>query len=817
MVDLSILKAHGLTDENLRKWLTGDPKQWLGMAATTPEMKSAQATGETLPPEQQRLALHNRIRSRVQEGLQRNFSTYRTYYALDQAWDQPFKQISPTLVSAFINSNPSSDEVYKQFASWGMSDMIAETKDEKSGQTVKKFNLPVFFNIFVPLVRCYVEKVWAEQSNRQLQTPWVKYEPAKRTTPLRIKCEAITDRIEIMRNQYGYFDVCKQAILKMLHYSFCIQFPEKEWTYEEQWRKATEQDVKNGKTKPAPTDTDENATAPVSVGDEIKVTVKEGITYHLPHPTRLYWDMAHGKHTMNYGYGCQFAGYWRIIRYRDVFNSNYWNKAAIALGSADLISGNRMFFSTVYSACTLTIPSAKPLDQPSPTGATLGAEVGAGISPLDREKQIATQYYGTEHGDQGCLVTEHFEKLIPKDNGLGTYDQPVWFRFVLAGDGCTILYAAPLPYDPLIYWGYAADESRAENASLSLKILPFQDHFSNVMSQILLTAKQNLANMALIDEDQVTDDQIRKVQNLGAGLYQSLNIFGFSGKKAFRGQNKVTEALQTFNLPKGNVGELTNVLKTILDVLERVLVISSQQVAQQASHEQTREEVRVIGQSTEAIAKFNATPADIAIGAWKRQLYQGLMAYGDDDIYAMLPSDIALSKEVLEKMGFTFVDHDDNISSNDRYRMVKTTKKITAMELWQFAATRDGDDRSSDVEQGRTMTLLVQSIMSNPMLAQTIGPDQLLDLLNETAQLIGLRRDFKLRNANPNASPEQQQQQKQAELQQILQAVMAQVGKEIQPLLEHVKEIDQQVGHLAQIAGAVPPPAPPAPAIPGQQ
>jgi hypothetical protein len=508
---------------------------------------------------------------------------------------------------------------------------------------------------------------------------------------------------------------------------------------------------------------------------------------------------------MNYGYGCQFAGYWRIVRYRDIYSQNYWNKSAVALGSADLISGNRLFFSTVYSACTLTIPSAKPAEQPSPTGATLGAEVGAGISPLDREKQIATQYYGTEHGDQGCLVTEHFEKLIPKDNGLGTYDQPVWFRFVLAGDGCTILYAAPLPYDPLIYWGYAADESRAENASLSLKILPFQDHFSNVMSQILLTAKQNLANMALIDEDQVTDDQIKKVQNLGAGLYQSLNIFGFSGKKAFRGQNKVTEALQTFNLPKGNVGELSNVLRTILDVLERVLVISSQQVAQQASHEQTREEVRVIGQSTESIAKFNATPCDIAIGAWKRQLYQGLMAYGDDDIYVLLPSDIQLTKEQLTEMGFTFVDNDEHVSSTDRYRLAKTTKKITAMELWQFASTRDGDDRSSDGEAGRNMATLMQTIMANPVLMQTIGPDQLLELVNETAQLIGIRRDLKLRNANPNASAEQQQQQKQAELQEMMKGIMAEVGKQLQPLFEHVQELDKQVDQLSVMSGAVMP------------
>ena len=99
--------------------------------------------------------------------------------------------------------------------------------------------------------------------------------------------------------------------------------------------------------------------------------------------------------------------------------------------------------------------------------------------------------------------------------------------------------------------------------------------------------------------------------------------------------------------------------------------------------------------------------------------------------------------------------------------------------------------------------------LANPMLFQTIGADQVLELLNETAQLIGLRRDFKLKNANPNASAEQQAQEKKAQLEQLLQIVMQNVGKEIEPLLEHVKEIDKQVGHLAQLAGASPLPQPP--------
>jgi len=775
MVDLDILKARGITPEFLRSKLSGNPLTW--NASEGP------------------VALWQRIRSRIQEGMNRNFMDYRIYHALDLAWETPFRQISPTLLGYFIEKGGSieDEDVQKMVTDLGLTHLIDQELDPRTGiPTGKKtFNLPMFYNIFVPLVRAYVTIRWAKIMNDRRLIPFFKFDPVKATAVNRLKCGAITDRIQVMSNQYGYYDVIKQAVLKMLHYGWCFQFPKESWHHEEQWKSADEKDVAIGRAK--------------EVGEKIKVTVKEGLRYHHPHPTRFYRDLNHGPYTYNYDTGCEFGGYWSIRRYRDIYNSNFWNKDQISVGPNSLVVDHRTFFATVYSACTLDMPV---LQTSKNDGNTLLAQTGAGIGDMDREKQLAYLYYGTDHLDQGVLTTEHFEKLIPKQNGLGDYDEPVWFRFVIAGDISTFLYAEPLPYCPILYLGYDADESRTNNASLSLEILPFQDQFSNVLTQIILTAKQNPSNITFIDEDQITAEGKSVIKNLGEKIFRSLNFVPFSGKQAVRAQNKIQEAVIPHALPKGNTAELTNVLKTILDVLERVLVMSSHEVAQAASHEQTREEVRNIAQSTSTRLLFTSTPVDIYRDAWKRQLYNGLMAYGDEDIYAHIASDIPLSRPVLEKMGFTLDGEDEAHLEMDRHRRIRVKKKNTAIELWEIAATRDGDDRMNDAQTAQVMAQLVQTLMANPITAQAIGSQQAIELANKIGQLAGLDRDFALRDVTPaGASPQQQQQAAQQQLQQVTQAVLSQVQKVIKPLADQATKHQQDIATLAQAISGAPHPA----------
>lgn len=767
MIDLDLLEKHELTQENLEKWFALDPLN--------------------LPPGKRSNLIH-RVRSRVQEGMSRNFAEYKLFHALDQAWNAPFRQTTSTLVQQFIDSNPTEDACLKAANDWGLTHLIQERPDPKTGQMVKSFSLPTFFHIVVPLVQAYVKIRWAKIMNDRRLTPLFKFEPTKMTQFFSSICEALTDRVQVMSNQYGYYDVMKQAVLKMLHYSRCFQFPRTEWHKQEQRKKADAMDVLMEANK---ADSEEKA----SEEDEITVVDSEGIYYHLPHPTRTFYDLAHGPYTLNYGtHGCEYAGYWRIVRYREIMEGDYWNKDRIALGTMDLIGDHRLFFNSVYTACTLKMPTFQQTKKPD--APQIGAEVGLGTSSMDRERQIANLYYGVEHGDQGVLTTEYFERLIPSENDMGTYDQPVWFRFSVAGDGATILYATPLPYsNPVIYYGYDADESRTQNTSLSLEVLPFQDHFSNLLTQTILTCKQNLANITFLDEDQLmTGDEnqrstarntIDSIRNMGEGLYRTLNIFTYSSKKMQRmqlGRQGIPDVAQTFNLPKGNVQEIQGVMREMLDVLERVLVMSSQEIAQAASHELRVDEVRNIAASTSSRLLFTATPVDIARDAWKRQVYQGIMAYGDPYIWVHLPNDTLLTEEQLKAMGFTF-HHDKLSTSRDRFRLGRIPTKNTAIPLWMIANQRDGDDRQDNQKLAQGMLQYLSVVFGNPMLMQAMGPDQAIQWMNYVGKLAGFPRDSTLRNTGPSTLQEQQAQA-QEQIKQLIDVIMPQVHKEMETELE---------------------------------
>ena len=85
--------------------------------------------------------------------------------------------------------------------------------------------------------------------------------------------------------------------------------------------------------------------------------------------------------------------------------------------------------------------------------------------------------------------------------------------------------AAPLPYAPSIWYGYDGDENRELNAGLSLEILPFQDHVSNLLTQFLLTVKQNLANVTFVDTDVVDVGWIDTLKELGREDFQDSQFY----------------------------------------------------------------------------------------------------------------------------------------------------------------------------------------------------------------------------------------------------------------------------------------------------
>jgi hypothetical protein len=72
-----------------------------------------------------------------------------------------------------------------------------------------EINAPTFFHIFIPLCKAYTTIRAAAIVNSYRQIPLFKYEASRSTKENRIKADIITDRVEVISTQYGYYSVLR--------------------------------------------------------------------------------------------------------------------------------------------------------------------------------------------------------------------------------------------------------------------------------------------------------------------------------------------------------------------------------------------------------------------------------------------------------------------------------------------------------------------------------------------------------------------------------------------------------------------------------
>lgn len=803
MVSRSILEKHGCTPEAWRKELE--------YPGALPDALTSPADTEDAGKKTQREKidrLRRRVRSRIKGGIDHNLLSYRTCYALDQIWEAPFRQVAPTLIASLQKRYGSEEELKSALVGLGLNvdELLVDTEktDPKSGEKIKALSIPTFFNIIVPLVRAYLQIRRAKIVNDRNLRPYIKYESAVNTAEERTKCEVLTSRIEVMSKQYDYLGTLNQAAFQMLLYGSVLQFTLEDWHFEEQLKYADQEDVKrfnereaelkkkkpptgNGEphvngdspapiadSNPAPADKD--AKKKMIVGDEIKYTVREGLRYYHPHPTRSFWDMAHPMRTFNTDTGCEFAGHWRVLRWKEIKdNPDFYNKERVSWGQDAWWSSNTAFFNSVYNTCVMAWPTAVV-----PEGTQ------------DREKFLAdNSVYNETHGDNSVIVTEYREKLVPKDNGLGTYPHPIWVRFVVAGDG-TIIYAQPIPYRAVIAARDNGDERKTEDASLGLQLAPHQDLLSNLLSQFIYASKQNLINFTLVDEDLMPKGFFDTIKNKAESMLRGVNIFPFSSKQW---QKKMIDpakntAFYSHRFPALDTGGILNAMKLVIDLAERVLQFSNQEVAQAATHEQTKRELDIIHSATTNVLQYTGIPIDCMLEAQAVQLYEALMNFADDDFWAYIPSDHMLSREALAGLGITVVP-----GSYQKDKRLLVRAKKSPLMFWFFGMAPNHQQRSNNLEAARMISELVRDwFMNNPVGLAALGPDQLVDMANSIAKLAGLPLETPLRNAG--MTTEEQNMASQQQLRAMVDEVLADVKKGSLDIMQDVQENRNAIDNL---------------------
>lgn len=737
-VSLKALEAAGVTEENLKALFEKPDSE----------------------KDEKVLKLERLISDRIQDGRNRNYADARLWYAIDAAYDVPFDQTTPTLVQHVLSKDLTAKQVLEEVAKWGLrkSDCLAAVapgtalgigvaSDGDGGLWSRRE--PTFFSVKIPAVNSYVGSRWARLFNERNIRPLLKYSPKNYTDKERIQCEALTDVIETVSEDMDYPGTVRQTIFQSQMYARSLVFPQEPWHKEKQLD-----------------------------DDGKEYVVHEGIRHLIPHPRSVFYDLRYPVRTFNTGTGCEFAGFWKIERFGSIFNDDrYWNRNKIPVGVGNGIlpwwqDGVPLNFWQELYPCQLAWPTEL---------------YSAWTRNTDRDVEAA--WYTTNEADKAVFMANVYMRIKPSDYGLGDYKYPVWFRFVVATDR-TVIWAEPFAYNPVMYCGYNADDQRAKNVSLALQLIPWQDIIGNASSQILLSSKQNLANVVLWDSAVIGGDTIRVLENAGERLLRGLNFVEFNSLELKQGQAEAKEAFFPFRFPLHNIQELINSLSTMINLMERIIGISAQETGQAASHEQSAEEMRIIFGSTTSGLAFSGSFIDDFMQAMKVQNFDAARAYMDDEFEASISSDVPNLDAVLKTLGFTRSDKTDQEDLKPSSK-VAIKGKLSRLNLQSFTIDREGPNRIKEPQLGAAMLQAIAPLMP------VLDPQSLVDWVLQAVRFAGVPSDLKLavnkQLLNPPEPPQPQQ-----DLGAIIQQLQQAVDQHSQAIQQQGQTIEQMGPEIAK-------------------
>lgn len=757
MTDKAILEAMGVSVSAWKKILT------------LPKPKKVKGGGMTVVKyDNEKLdALQERVRARCSSGRDYCTKNYRTIRACDLIWDAPYRQVSPTLLSSIAENCKTTEEAEKALTMYGfdLASSFTTDLDPKTGKEIKKLNIPMFFALTIPLVHGMLSMRKAKIVNDRNKAFFFDYPPAVNTRKNRLKCSAVKSRMRVMSQQYNYLASLDQAVHQMLLYpQGALMFTQENWHWEEQLRQ---------KRKKKSTDAKPDKAAKKDKKEEDKYekyVTKEGLRYFLPHPSRTFRDRSHPERTFNTETGCDWGGHFKVLCFKELQNNKeLWNLDSVSMGDVSWWTDNTSFLNLFFNNCVIAAPSS-----------TLPA---TSRGKTDRDASVTEgNYYSIADKDKSCIVYEYRERLIPKDEGLGDYEYPIWARFMCAGDG-TIVYAEPLCYRAILSLRDNGDESKVEDASMGLKLAPFQDQLSQLVAQYVLSVKQNLAQYTLIDENILDKNAIARLKNLGEGFFRTLNIQTFDGKKTHRQRDNIGAAIYSHRFPQIDTQSILTAARAVIELAERVNNFSSQEVGQAASHEQSKAEVVQLGGTTTNALQYIGIPVDAFMHAWGCQTYEAWVNEGEDEFTAEIPYEEEVDKPLLKELGFDFVEEPDKNAG--RAHVKGKLSKVLADLLSFSMLPNSGDDRA-DGETARVLAEWSRDMLAGPY-GVAIGADQAIALQNAIAKLLKLPLDAPLKNTG--MTPEKQAEQARGELKKLVDQVKDQFAQELEvKLLNEVKE-----------------------------
>ena len=736
MISLDILEKHGCTQARLREIFT----------ATEGKDHEVREKFEDL------------VQSRIHEGISFNARDAKLFQSVDIAWDSlPINKSTIPLLQ-YAQGKIDIEQCEGKLSDMDLADKFCEYGDEGE---LKAINTLRLYEVQVNLIRSYVTRRVAAQVSRFSNLfPYFKYEPRSTSVSDKVRADVLSQRVEVMTDQFGYRHLWEQIIRQMFMYGHSVAFVDSSWNETVQWTEEKDQ---------------------ISGEDSLKSkVVKSGVKFRTPHPTRVMRDQSRPLHDLNTDDGPAWIGYWDIIRFGDISNNpGTWNTDDVSYTNSlsSLYNANADFFGYYFDSGNVSFPR---LQDPYPFKNERTAQVGI---------------YSSEDEDKGMFVSQMYMRVNPHRDGLGDYPHDVWLKLTVASDD-TVIYAEYLPSLPAIYGGINENDDRMANISVAHEIMPFQDQLNNIMSKMLHDMKIGMMKIFCIDQDALDDDVKEYIKD---GLsedtfYAKPKALFYSGQKAadlgINNKDFITVVDAQKELSAGINQSIQAVLQ-LLNLVERLLILSPQELGQPAPRDISATEVAEITNSTNAIYSFISEGIDDMRAAAKKVIYEHLVSCSTEKF--MIPAKNRYSVKAIQEAGF---EPEDDRDPQKAIRRNIIGEPSTLVHEYLFSS-RDGAERSRDTQSAQVLSQLLQGIMQTEPIAQALGKERLFTLANEVFRMSGAH-DLKLETDEADAEDED-------------------MGIETHQFMEQLKEqwpqVLQAVQQLMQVAqqaaGGVPPGASP--------
>ena len=654
-----------------------------------------------------RTAFENRIESRLREGWGFTRKNHRLYFAADLAWDD---KIAPERIPLMLYAQGKLD-LTTDSTTRELVELERKTgrqfieRDPNDSHKIKALNVARLYEVGINLVRPYVMRRQAAQVNKyRTLFPWLKYEPRDTTQVGKLKAAALSQRVDILAEQYGWRSNMSQVLRDMLLYTHSISFRNCSWEKIESLRLA-----ENG-------------------GDYDVETVieREGFGLVNPHPSRVFWDRAFPLSSINTDTGISYIGWWDVVRASTVMDrTDFFNRSEIGYGESisDFWNGLDQYRQYYYGADVIKFPDCSDRRV---------------FANNDAKENVGR--YTTNMRDDAVVLTHYYEKIIPREVGIGTYAYPVWLHCIVANEK-TVVFAEFEATSPAAVCAFNENDGKVQSMSMAHEIMPYQDQVQQMLDQMVYLMKLQSLVIIALNEDvcgpEVKNDLKKWIE--GSAYLQKPLVTPFSFKNAKEilgsgGQARIDFLETTVVQLQMQINVLLSGITNITALLEKNLMLSPQEIGQFVTKEAVATEVNEVAKTTTALQDFTSEGPDNYRACLKRMAYESLVAHSSTEI--TLPIVEQFPDEVIEQAGFQ-PKKDTGVPGRVNPATHNIIGDPKAMVYSYAYDNRDGSQRPINPELAKVLSQLMAQFLGSEKLLTLMDNDDIRDSLTEVFRMSG--------------------------------------------------------------------------------